>query len=182
MRISARHSATGACTPARSSNCPILGPSDLRDAPSKVVDTYTNPRSTSRITYVKYGLYLPYLVDRRASLLPLDDTLKNVYDPYAFIRDAYLAHRAYLVSNGKVTEEPLVDPDADMPDSACAAPSPGAAPGPPRRAEQPPHRATARAEHTAAAPPPAASAPRRASGHDGQPAVSNSSTSLKRAS
>ena len=29
---------------------PILGPSDLRDGPSKVVDTYTNPRHTSRTT------------------------------------------------------------------------------------------------------------------------------------
>ena len=46
--------------------------------------------STSSNTDVKYGLWGLYLVDRRASLLPLDETLKNVYDPYAFIRDAYL--------------------------------------------------------------------------------------------
>jgi ABC-type transporter lipoprotein component MlaA len=45
--------------------------------------------------------------------------LKNVYDPYAFIRDAYLEHRAYLVADGKITEEPLVDPasDPDEPNS-----------------------------------------------------------------
>jgi phospholipid-binding lipoprotein MlaA len=103
---------------------PILGPSDLRDAPSKVVDSYTNPRQYIHNTYVKYGLWLPALVDTRARLLPLDETLKNVYDPYAFIRDAYLQRRAYLVSDGKVTdEEPLVDPGEDTPGSDNSLPS-----------------------------------------------------------
>jgi len=50
----------------------------------------------------------------------LDDTLKKVFDPYAFIRDAYLQRRAYLVSDGRVTEEVLEDPGAD--DSAGTAP------------------------------------------------------------
>src|SRR3984893_9323198 len=67
---------------------PILGPSDLRDAPARVVDSYTNPRQYIKNTWVKYGLYLPELTDRRAALLPLDETLKHTYYPYAFIRDA----------------------------------------------------------------------------------------------
>jgi phospholipid-binding lipoprotein MlaA len=98
---------------------PILGPSDVRDTAGKVADTYTNPRQYIRNNYVSYGLYLPYLVDRRAALLPLDETLKNVYDPYAFIRDAYLQRRAYQVSDGKLTEEPLVDPGDDSPPTAA---------------------------------------------------------------
>jgi ABC-type transporter lipoprotein component MlaA len=102
---------------------PILGPSDLRDAPSKVVDAYTNPRQYIRNPYWKYGLYLPYLLDVRAALLPLDDTLQTVYDPYAFVRDAYLQRRAYLISDGKVTDEPLVDPGADTPDPDKASPT-----------------------------------------------------------
>lgn len=110
---------------------PILGPSDLRDAPAKVVDTYTNPRQYIRNEYWKYGLYLPFFIDKRASLLPLDETLKNVYDPYAVIRDAYLQRRAYQISDGKITyEEPLVDPGEDTPAPATkppAAPSPNPA-------------------------------------------------------
>ena len=102
---------------------PILGPSDLRDAPARVVDTYTNPRQYIRNSYVKYGLWLPALVNTRAALLPLDETLQHVYDPYAFVRDAYLQRRAYLVSDGKVSEEPLVDPDAGA-DSGQPAPTP----------------------------------------------------------
>jgi phospholipid-binding lipoprotein MlaA len=103
---------------------PILGPSDLRDGPARLVDAYTNPHEYISNSAVKWGLYGVYLVDARASLLSLDDTLKNVYDPYAFIRDAYLQRRAYLVSDGKVTDdEPLVDPDAADPATDKAAPS-----------------------------------------------------------
>ena len=102
---------------------PILGPSDVRDAASKVVDTYTNPRQYIKSSYVSYGLYLPYLLDKRASLLSLDDTLQHVYDPYAFIRDAYLQRRAYLVSDGKVTDDTLVDPGSDLPDAGTPPPS-----------------------------------------------------------
>jgi phospholipid-binding lipoprotein MlaA len=111
---------------------PLLGPSDLRDGPSRVVDNYTSPLQYVNNSYVKYGLWGVRLVDTRAGILSLDDTLKNVYDPYAFIRDAYLQRRAYLVSDGKVTEEPLVDPGADSPDSDNAAPptTPQGAPPP----------------------------------------------------
>ena len=105
---------------------PFLGPSDLRDGPARLVDAYTNPHQYIRNTGVKWGLYGVHLVDERASLLSLDDTLTHVYDPYAFIRDAYLQRRAYLVSDGKVPQdEPLVDPGAD-PDSDKPTP-PGAA-------------------------------------------------------
>jgi phospholipid-binding lipoprotein MlaA len=108
---------------------PVLGPSDLRDGPTRLVDAYTNPHQYIRNTDVKWGLYGVYLVDARARLLSLDDTLKNVYDPYAFIRDAYLQRRAYLVSDGKATQdEVLVDPGDDTPDSdkstAPSAPAP----------------------------------------------------------
>jgi len=102
---------------------PLLGPSDCRDAPARAVDAYTNPQAYIHNIAIKYPLYGVYFVDVRASLLSLDDTLKRVYDPYAFIRDAYLQRRAYLVSDGKVSEEPLVDPGDDT--SGAAAPDAG---------------------------------------------------------
>ena len=109
---------------------PILGPSDVRDATSKVVDTYTNPRQYINNSTVSYALYLPYLVDKRAALLSLDETLAHVYDPYAFVRDAYLQRRAYLVSDGKITDEPLIDPGADDPAPPSPTPQPGDSPPP----------------------------------------------------
>jgi phospholipid-binding lipoprotein MlaA len=110
---------------------PVLGPSDVRDAPSRLVDAYTNPLAYVHEPYVTWSLYVLSLIDARTSLLSLDETLKNAYDPYAFVRDAYLQRRAYLVSDGKVTEETLEDPGAD--DS----PSPGA-PTPPEQSPAPP--------------------------------------------
>jgi len=76
---------------------------------------------------------LPYFIDERASLLPLDETLKNVYDPYAFIRDAYLQRRAYLISDGKISnQEPLEDPGEDEPaPTGAAAPATAPAASPP---------------------------------------------------
>jgi phospholipid-binding lipoprotein MlaA len=98
---------------------PVLGPSDTRDAPARLVDVYTNPTNYIRNSYLKYGDYLLYLINARADLLALDNTLKNAFDPYAVIRDAYLQRRAYLIANGKVKdEEPLVDPDAEPPATA----------------------------------------------------------------
>jgi phospholipid-binding lipoprotein MlaA len=104
---------------------PVLGPSDLRDAPAKVVDAYTNPRQYIDNSYIKYGLWGLDLLVIRSDLLSLDPTLQSVFDPYAFIRDAYLQRRAYLVADGKVKdEEPLVDPDAaDTPPLPVPAPT-----------------------------------------------------------
>src|ERR1700675_4674805 len=102
---------------------PILGPADLRDAPARVVDSYTNPRQYIKNNWIRFSLYLPYFIDRRAIILPLDETLTHTYDPYAFVRDPYLQRRAYLVSDGKDTgEEPLVDPGDDIPGSGRPAP------------------------------------------------------------
>ncbi len=99
---------------------PFLGPSDLRDAPSKVVDNYTNGhywlfRNSS--IYLDYGTDGLYFVDKRAGLLSLDDTITNAFDPYTLIRDAYLQRRAFLVSDGKVPlDSSADDSDADLSD------------------------------------------------------------------
>jgi phospholipid-binding lipoprotein MlaA len=133
---------------------PLLGPSDLRDGPARLVDAYTNPHAYIRNTGVKWGLYGLYLVDARAGLLSLDETLKNVYDPYAFVRDAYLQRRAYLVSDGKASDEPLVDPGDDTPDSDKSPPPAGPA-GPGAPAAAPPGAPPEAAPSATPAPPPA---------------------------
>jgi phospholipid-binding lipoprotein MlaA len=115
---------------------PLLGPSDLRDGPSKIADYFSNPLHYVDNDWVDYGLDVPWAIDARADLLSLDATIQQAFDPYAFIRDAYLARRAYLVSDGKVQEqeEPLVDPGAD--ENAAPGPKtpqqPGQAPSAPK--------------------------------------------------
>jgi phospholipid-binding lipoprotein MlaA len=118
---------------------PLLGPSDVRDGSGRVVDLYTGPTHYIRNDWIEYPMYALSLIDTRAGLLSLDETLKHVFDPYAFVRDAYLQRRAYLISDGKLTEEPLVDPGADDPDAntPTAAPAkPSATPTQPAPAPQ----------------------------------------------
>jgi phospholipid-binding lipoprotein MlaA len=111
---------------------PLLGPSDVRDGTGRGVDIFTSPTHYINNNYVSYGLDGFEFLNLRAALLPLDETLQKIFDPYAFIRDAYLQRRAYLVSDGKVTEEVLEDPGADDTDTDTATPpaQPPAAPPP----------------------------------------------------
>lgn len=101
---------------------PLLGPSDLRDAPSKFVDSYTNAQYwlfRRDSSYVRYGVYAVYFVNKRAQYLSLDDALTNAYDPYVVLRDAYLQHRAFLVSDGKMAPDTSPDDsDADLPEGS----------------------------------------------------------------
>jgi len=117
---------------------PLLGPSDSRDGPGRGVDIFTSPTHYISNNWVSYGLDGFGFVNTRAGLLPLDETLQKVFDPYAFIRDAYLQRRAYLVSDGKVKDEVLVDPGTDdatdtptPPAQPPVAPPPVAPPSPP---------------------------------------------------
>jgi phospholipid-binding lipoprotein MlaA len=98
---------------------PFFGPSDTRDGPGRIVDIFTGPTHYISNNWVSYGIYGVSFVDATPVLLSLDETMKNVFDPYAVVRDAYLQRRAYLVSDGKVTDEVLVDPGADDTDTAA---------------------------------------------------------------
>lgn len=124
---------------------PLLGPSTARDAPAKLVDAYTNPSQYIKNTYVKYGLDGVYFVDLRASLLSLDPTLQSVYDPYVFIRDAYLQRRAYLSGHRPAqSDDTSLDPDLLDPTEKPAGapvgtppPTPEPAPTPSEPIQQP---------------------------------------------
>jgi phospholipid-binding lipoprotein MlaA len=107
---------------------PVLGPSDLRDAPSRVVDAYTNPLTYVRNDWIKYPVYVVSLVDTRADLLSLEPTLNSVYDPYAFVRDAYLQRRAFQLSGVKVDKDEDSGLDPDAPDASANTPKPAPPP------------------------------------------------------
>jgi phospholipid-binding lipoprotein MlaA len=93
---------------------PVLGPSDLRDAPSRVVDAYTSPLTYVKKDWIKYPLVALDLLDVRAGLLSLEPTLSTAYDPYQFVRDAYLARRAFMSGQTppKQKDDSSLDPDS----------------------------------------------------------------------
>jgi phospholipid-binding lipoprotein MlaA len=97
---------------------PFLGPSDMRDAPTRVADAFANPATYANVE-ARWGYRALDLVNTRYELLPLDATLDKAYDKYAFMRDAYLQNRAFKVSDGNVPEETLEDPEAmDAPEES----------------------------------------------------------------
>jgi phospholipid-binding lipoprotein MlaA len=134
---------------------PIFGPYDVRDGIGAVtVDYYANPRSYTTF-WVNTGLWLARGVDRRARLLPLDATIQSAYDPYAFIRNAYLQNRDFMVHGDqpqteeeqerKLMEEASQEDEGTQPTPppAAAPPQPQASPpqpqpAPPQPSAEPP--------------------------------------------
>jgi phospholipid-binding lipoprotein MlaA len=134
---------------------PLLGPSTVRDGLGLVPDwlllhEFETVRLFHNNGYVEWSLYAVSLVNLRSQLLDLDRLLDSAYDPYAFVRSAYLQRRDYLVHGGAVT------PDEEFPDSGDAGDAPPAAPG---AAAVPGAPAAPDAPAVPAAAPPAPSAP-----------------------
>ena len=86
---------------------PLLGPSDVRDGVGRVGDVFSDPRTYIRNPYWSYGLWALGVVDTRSHLLDVEGALQGTYDPYAFVRNAYLQNRAYKVrgSNSQAEED-----------------------------------------------------------------------------
>ena len=175
MRISVRRSATGACTPGPFVELPVLGPSDRARCAGQ----------GGRYVHESAAVHQEQLRQVRPVTCRISSTsappccrsmtlCKNVYDPYAFVRDAYLAHRAYLIHRQRGRGA------AGRPGCGHARRSPGIPatgnardPASPSQPEPTPEK-----QPTSRRQPP----PPQSSAETAQPAVSNSSTSLKRAS
>jgi phospholipid-binding lipoprotein MlaA len=92
---------------------PFLGPSDVRDGLGRIPDSFGNPASyLTHYWEVHYGLWGMSLLDARYRLLSLDATLDSAYDPYLFMKNAYLQRRDFL-SNGGETPNNNNESDAD---------------------------------------------------------------------
>ncbi|HMA11263.1 MAG TPA: VacJ family lipoprotein, partial [Steroidobacteraceae bacterium] len=106
---------------------PIFGPSNVRDAFGFAVDQLTDPKTYVNNTYLSLGLNGGALVDKRAELLSTDDVLARAYDPYVFIRNAYLQRREYQVKDGTAPAddvEIIEDEEAPAPQPESPQPAP----------------------------------------------------------
>lgn len=93
---------------------PFLGPSTVRDTTGLVFDSVT----TDPITYthnigeirLHNQLRAAQFIDKRTELLDATDIVDEAsLDPYAFMRDAYLQHRASAVQDGLVPKDLIKD-------------------------------------------------------------------------
>lgn len=82
---------------------PLLGPSTLRDAPSKYVDSYTQPYRYMNDIGWRNSTFGLNVVDVRASLLDSEKLISG--DKYTFIRNAYLQNREFKVRDGEVEDD-----------------------------------------------------------------------------
>ncbi|MET0293052.1 MAG: VacJ family lipoprotein [Steroidobacteraceae bacterium] len=84
---------------------PVLGPATVRDGVGRVADQFTEPRNYIGNKTVRLGLTGLELVDKRAQLLEADAVLRRSYDPYGFVRSAYLQRREFQVYDGNPPDE-----------------------------------------------------------------------------
>lgn len=80
---------------------PFLGPSTVRDTVGIAADQFTDPKYyLLKDFWVKFSLTVAGLIDTRAGLLGTDELLARSFDPYVFMRNAYLQRREFQVSDG----------------------------------------------------------------------------------
>jgi len=110
---------------------PLLGPSTVRDGFGLVPDylllhEIETVKAFKNNPYAEWSLFSITVINRRAQLLDEDPILERSYDPYAFLRGAYLQRREYLIHGAADTSPEQQFPDSDL-QGAEPAP-PGATP------------------------------------------------------
>jgi phospholipid-binding lipoprotein MlaA len=81
---------------------PLIGPSTVRDTPARIADDFTQPFRWYNADAERWLSLTLNIVSKRASVLPYDRLVQESYDPYVFIRDAWLQRREYAVRDGNV--------------------------------------------------------------------------------
>lgn len=107
---------------------PFLGPSTVRDAFGRAGDVYADPardKLPPRWRNAEYGVDA---LDTRVGLMQTNDALDSAYDPYVFMRDAYVQNRRYKIYDGN---PPAPDYDYDLLPEESTAPAPAGATPPP---------------------------------------------------
>ncbi len=107
---------------------PFFGPSNMRDAPSLVVDWETYPPNRVQgHSGTRDKMYVVEVIDKRAQLLAAGDILEQAagQDPYVFVREAYRQRRRYLIYDGN---PPQAAPPPGLFDNDEPAPAPTPAP------------------------------------------------------
>jgi len=118
---------------------PFIGPSDIRDGAGRLGALYLTPRHYVFNNYTGWGLWLVDSIDARARLLDATKLLESAYDPYAFLRNAYLQNRDFKVhgdqshNNQEQDQEDKLMQELEQEDSGTAAPA-----GPPPQQSAPP--------------------------------------------
>ena len=83
---------------------PFLGPSTLRDGLARPADSYMDVIWRAAIDGREYGIAVD-LIQTRANLLPREEQLKDAFDEYLFVRDAWLQNREFKITGERATPD-----------------------------------------------------------------------------
>lgn len=86
---------------------PLWGPVTTRSGVGDIASFYTHPMQLIEDEYVRYGLFVGWAIQARASLLESEELITG--DRYLFIRDAFLQRREFLVNDGVIEEDPFLE-------------------------------------------------------------------------
>jgi len=86
---------------------PFFGPRTIRSGTGDLVDALYNPQFQLFSSSVRTKAYILWVIQQRSTLLGVDKELNRAFDRYAFLRDAYLQNREYLLYDGDPPEEDL---------------------------------------------------------------------------
>jgi phospholipid-binding lipoprotein MlaA len=100
---------------------PLLGPTSVRDALGKVPDDYLSVSHYFGSTYARWGVVGLDRLETRTQLLDTDQLIDSAYDPYAFVRNAWLERREFLIHDGNVPAGPNELPEEPPPEDAAPA-------------------------------------------------------------
>ncbi len=98
---------------------PVFGPSTVRNAVGDAVDAPLSPFFSITDGELDWtlGAWVIYQVDRRSGFLDTDEMVFESYDPYIFVRDAYLQNRRFRSLDGNVPEDDSYLDEAELDDA-----------------------------------------------------------------
>lgn len=83
---------------------PLLGPSTLRDGLARPVDTYSDVLWRKAVEGRTYGIVVD-LIQQRANALGREEQLRDAFDEYLFVRDAWLQNREFKITGERETPD-----------------------------------------------------------------------------
>jgi phospholipid-binding lipoprotein MlaA len=93
---------------------PFVGPSNLRDGPSRIADYFGQAQLYFDIPWeAQLSLTALEIIDTRQRLFATEDAISGAYDRYGIIRDAWVQRREYLIFDGNPPQEDYEDPEAE---------------------------------------------------------------------
>ena len=90
---------------------PLLGPSTVRDGIGIFANVQVNPLVQMNNASVRDKLLILWYIETRAALIGPDELVRDAFDPYLFVRDAYLQNRQFLINDSAQSTDEFFDDD-----------------------------------------------------------------------